>query len=192
MHLSVQDEGHDTAEARPAADFLTGSLQLGEFVEHLVHIQIKILGRSGVTGRIDSRGSSQRIHFQSRVVREAVAPFPVINIARLLERVLLQCLSRLRDVLRDSEIRRSNQLKSLSKNLGSLSQLTPVARRENYLCHVALKTKLMQISAECVILPNFNLILTGEWPLGRIKWRLTTKPSPPKSGKYNMSGKRVA
>ncbi len=134
--LAIQDEGHDTAEARLAADFLTGRLQLGEFRKHLVHIQIEIFGRSCVTSRIYSRSTSQRVHLQPRVVREAVAPFSVVNVACLLERVLLQGLPCLRDVLRDSEIRRSNQLKFLAQNLGSLSQLPLVARRENYFCHV--------------------------------------------------------
>ncbi len=72
------------------------------------------------------RASLQRLHFQPRVVREAVAPVMLSDIPRLLQRVALQGILFFRDVLPAPDLLQGDNLMFPLQQAGDFFQLVPV------------------------------------------------------------------
>lgn len=147
VDFPFQDKGHHAAEPCPSGNgccrvlssgfiILAGYrfLQCRQLGEHLVHVLAEVLSFPGITGCIYPGCTSKRFHFQSGVIREAVASKVFEDIFSLLEGILLEGQSRLGDVFGETVIRRGEKLESFSEDFRGLAEFAAVAGSENDFC----------------------------------------------------------
>ena len=147
VDFPFQDKGHYAAEPGPSGNgccrvlsrgfiILAGCrfFQCRQFGEHLVHVLAEVLSLPGITGCIYSGCTSKRFHFQSGVIREAVASKVFEDIFSFLEGVFLKGQSRLGDVFGETVIRRGEKLESFSEDFRGLAEFAAVAGSENDFC----------------------------------------------------------
>ena len=127
VHLPVKDQCHDVLEAG-------GPLVVGDILqleEELAYVGVEVVSFAGVAGAVDPRGTSQRIHLQARVVREAVAAQPLVQVLRFLDGILFQGVARLRDLFVNAQVVGRQEFELFSQDFPGFAEFPAVGRRKN-------------------------------------------------------------
>ena len=87
----------------------------------------------GISGRVDTGGTVQGFHFQTRIVGKTVYVVVIVDVACLLHGILLQRLSSLGDVYIAAYVLQRQHLNVLTQNLAYLLQFVLIVCCEYYL-----------------------------------------------------------
>ena len=99
--------------------------------KHLLHVRLRVVGGSGITGGIDTRGVIKCFYFQSGIIRETIVAELLVYIPRFLQGIPLQCILLLGDILVASDVFQGNDLVPTVQHFPDFSQLVRVVSREN-------------------------------------------------------------
>ena len=99
--------------------------------QELVDIGLEVVSLGRIACGVHAWRAPESVHFEPRVVGEAVKPRAGVYVVRLDDRVLDKRLSRLFDILGDAHVGRAQQREALAEYLRGFAELSLVSGGKN-------------------------------------------------------------